>query len=113
MLRRLAKETELIKGRSIKGLVKAAYFVLEDTEKTPPLVPVLTGSLRGSTFVRKHTAKSVRFGFGEGVNYAAKVHFKEGNVNWTRPGSGPFFFSASLTRNKFKILDIIRDNAKR
>lgn len=49
---------------------------------------------------------------GFGANYAAPVHEMIGDIKWSRPNSGPFFFKASLYRNKDLILKTIRDNAQ-
>ena len=35
---------------TLKGLVRGARIVLEDMEKTSPLIPVDTGNLRNSVF---------------------------------------------------------------
>jgi len=51
------------------------------------------------------------------ANYAIFVHeMTDENtgkkINWKRPGSGAKFFEKALYRNKEKILQIMRDNAK-
>lgn len=50
VLRNLKKETDKIKGRSLKGLIKASILVRSDTEKTSPKIPVDTSNLRASYF---------------------------------------------------------------
>ena len=56
----LNREIQLIKGRSMKGLIMAAKLIRDDTEKTPPLTPLDLGNLRASWFVV--TAKSIPVG---------------------------------------------------
>ena len=110
MVRNLNKEISKIKGNAFKGLIVAANFILADTEKTPPLVPVETGNLRDSKTVKPNNNKTgVEFGFTAG--YAAAVHFKD-RARFKRPGSGPYFFSASINRNRQEVLNIIKNNVK-
>ena len=96
-----------------QGLRSAAFLVLNDTEKTSPKTPVgKTGVLRGSRFVStvqniKTRVKTVVLGFS--ANYAIYVHENLTAMNWNRPGSGPKFLEASLKRNTFKILLVIRN----
>ena len=47
----LNKEIEAIKGRTMKGMIKAAALIRKDMDKTPPLIPVDKGNLRASWFV--------------------------------------------------------------
>jgi len=51
-LRNLDKAVQRIEGRTMKGLIRAAILVIRDMEKTPPLIPIDTGNLRASIFVR-------------------------------------------------------------
>lgn len=44
----LNREVSKIKGRSLKGLIRAAIVVRRDMDKTPPLIPIDIGNLRGS-----------------------------------------------------------------
>ena len=60
--RNLNKELEAITARSMKGLIMAAAFIRNETEKTPPLTPVDLGNLRASWFVV--TASQVAAGSG-------------------------------------------------
>lgn len=46
------------------------------------------------------------------ANYALWVHEMLGNINWSRPNSGPEFFLKSLERNKQKILAVIKKNVQ-
>ena len=111
------KELAKIKLKSSAGLVMAASEVLVDADKTPPLVPVDFGPLRESTHVDppyKTPEGDPYVVFGYSANYAAAVHEMMQSpsgkpINWSRPGSGPKFFEASLKRNKKKILRIIKE----
>jgi len=149
LMANLNKEIQLIKGRSLKGLIKAAIIIRRDMDHTPPLIPVLTGNLRASWFVvsakKLETATPSFAGkeagevqndyndavneskamlasnpndlfivIGFGANYSAAVHemYGKGDVEWSRPNSGPKFFESAVKRNSGKILKIIADNAK-
>lgn len=114
--RRLNEEFMKMKIKGGAGLVLAAAHVLADAEKTPPLVPVDFGNLRNSTFVnppkidKKTQLVYVQLGYG--TNYAAAVHEMMQSpsgkpINWSRPGSGPKFFEASLKRNSRRIIEIV------
>ncbi len=150
LMENLNKEIEQIKGRSMKGLIKAAIIIRRSMDHTPPLIPLLTGNLRASWFVVSakglkseiptftgDKADEVQNDFndavneakaevsaigkhglfiviGFGANYSAAVHemYGKGDVNWSRPNSGPKFFESAVKRNKDKILKTIADNAK-
>lgn len=98
-----------------KGLLSAANYVLTDADiGQSPLVPALTGHLRSTRFAEPlTTAKGEPFVvLGYTANYAAAVHemmvAPSGKlINWSRPGSGPKFLQASLTRNADKIAIIV------
>ena len=112
----LNKEILKIEGRSMKGLIESAIIIRRDMEKTPPLVPIDTGNLRGSWFTDPIKVKGMPgLLIGFSANYAVFVHEmvdKGGTVtNWNRPGSGPKFLQQALTRNEKLILQTIRDNA--
>lgn len=126
----LNKEIEKIQGASIKGIREAIKLIHDDMDKTPPLIPEDTGALKKSWKtqpIRMPGIKGVLFGFF--AEYALWVHemigadFKstrkrygpgegKGRVYTPRPGAGAKFFESSIKRNKDKILDIIRQNAK-
>lgn len=53
----LNKEISNIQGASMKGLINAAIFIRNETEKTPPLTPVDLGNLRSSWFITTATKK--------------------------------------------------------
>lgn len=60
-------------------------------------------------------AKSIKNPFvvmGFGANYALAVHERADNPNWKKEGSGPWFFQASLEKNKKAILKSIANKAK-
>lgn len=109
-----------IKGRSKMGLLAAASEVLKDADTTPPKVPVDKGKLRASQFIKpkKQAATGDPYvELGYGTKYAAAVHEMmqsiSGNpINWSRPGSGPKFLQASLTRNRHRILVVVQDFAE-
>ena len=113
------KELEKIKNKSAAGLVTAAAEVLADAERTPPLVPVDLGPLRQSTFTtprKKPVTQEPYVVFGYTARYAAAVHEMMESpsgkpINWSRPGSGPKWFEASLKRNSALIVQIIARSA--
>jgi hypothetical protein len=96
-----------------RGLLSAANYVLTDADiGQPPLVPALTGHLRSSRFAEPLPTEQPAVVFGYEANYAAAVHEMLASpsgkpINWSRPGSGPKFFQASLTRNADKIALIV------
>lgn len=51
VLRNLSKEIEGIKGRSMKGLIRATIIVRRSMDKDQPKIPVDVGNLRSSYFV--------------------------------------------------------------
>jgi hypothetical protein len=116
----LNKEIKGIEDRSLEGLLSAVAMVRQSMEYTSPLIPISPGggNLRASWFATPlHYATGPAVICGFGANYAVYVHemlaSRTGNaINWSRPGSGPKFFQSALRRNKDKILQIIRENAK-
>ena len=56
VMRNVNREMMKIKGRSIKGLIKAAIVIRRDMDKTPPLIPVDLGNLRASFYIVTATA---------------------------------------------------------
>ena len=123
----LNREILAMKGRSMAGLIEASILIRRDMDKTPPLIPVDTGNLRGSWFTtpfKKVVAIGLKLGFS--ANYAVFVHemlgpgkpgFRygpgKGRKRWyePRPGGGPKFFEAALNRNHKQVLHIIAKNA--
>lgn len=115
----LNKEIVTIKERTLGGLIKAAAYVREDMDKTPPLIPVDTGNLRQSWFIeaiQNGEIWGIIMGFS--ADYAVYVHemlgpTKSGKpINWSRPDSGPKFFESAIKRNTDKILEIIGKEAE-
>jgi hypothetical protein len=96
-----------------RGLLSAANYVLTDADiGQSPLVPALTGNLRSSRFAEPLPSEQPTVIFGYSANYAAAVHemliSPSGKpIDWSRPGSGPKFLEASLTRNADKIALIV------
>lgn len=124
VMRNLNKEIKAIENRSLKGMILASIEIMNDTDKTPPKVPIDTGNLRASRFITASNGRVegdssyanlpddtpfVVFGFG--ANYAAKVHESYG-TGFKRPGSGAGFLESSVKRNKDNAVKIILDNAK-
>lgn len=113
--RNMNKALERMKGKSTLGLLSAANFILTDADiGRSPLVPHRTGKLRASRFAEPFkTAVGDPFVvYGYGANYAAAVHEMLTSpsglpIDWTRPGSGPKFFEASIKRNSGKVLGIV------
>lgn len=50
VMRNLNKEIAAIKGRTLKGLIRAQIIIRRDMETTAPVIPVETGNLRSSYF---------------------------------------------------------------
>lgn len=71
LMRNLNREIEGIKARSMKGLIMAAAYIRNDTEKTAPLTPVDLGNLRVSWFVV--TATDIPVGKGSSQFKGAKA----------------------------------------
>jgi hypothetical protein len=108
------------------GNLRASWFVV-----TPKSVPVGKGTsmFRGpeaSKMMTEHeetvieaqgmvmaesTAEKQFLIMGYSANYALYVHEMLG-VTFQRPGAGPKWFEASVTRNSKKIVEIVRDNAQ-
>ncbi len=116
----LNREIKAIEGRTQIGLGLAAMMVRQSMEDTPPLIPISPGggNLRATWFNEPLNIPGIiAIVCGFSANYAVYVHemlaSATGNaINWSRPGSGPKFFQSALRRNKDKILEIIRENAK-
>lgn len=119
----LNNKLKKIKGGTMVGLLQAASFLRRDMDTTPPLIPIDTGALRESWFVRQinsnieHLIK-IECGFGDNsVNYALYVHEMTSppyshEINWSRPGSGPKFFEAAIARNINSIIFIVKTNVE-
>jgi hypothetical protein len=154
VIKKLDKEIAALKGRTLKGMIKAQSLIRHSMDAMPPKIPVDLGNLRHSWFcttsngaviagsgpvfdnTRKDASKmtkdhakvvkdalkeAVQSGRKEGPNirfglsayYAVPVHEMVGkSINWTRPGSGPWFFDAAVKRNRSQILKLIAQEAK-
>jgi hypothetical protein len=123
VLRNLSREIQQIKGNSMQGLIESAALIRRDMDKTPPVIPVDTNHLRGSYYSQPiYSGRRMGVIMGFTANYAMIVHERVegakwgsgvvGVVRWSRPGSGPKFFEASIKRNKGNILAIIAKRAK-
>lgn len=113
VMRNLNKEIKAIKGRTMKGYIRAARLVRRDMDRTPPLIPVGdTGNLRDSWFTQpayRGTTPILFLGFG--AEYAIYVHENYG-ANFRRPNAGAGFFVAAINRNKERILEILMEETK-
>ena len=115
----LNREIGKIKNRSFESLIESAILIRRSMEETPPLIPLDLGNLRASWFTSPVVfgrVKALLIGFT--ALYAPFVHelvapTKIGeDINWSRPGSGPKFFQASINRNRKMILLIMAKKAK-
>lgn len=119
LMSNLRHELKKIEGRSAQGIIQSMILIRQDMENTEPLIPIDTGNLRGSWFsqlIKQSNGEPVGM-MGFTANYAIFVHeMTDENtgkkINWKRPRSGAKFFEKALYRNKEKILQIMRDNAK-
>lgn len=111
----LNKEVRAIEGRTMLGMIDAAIIIRRDMDRTPPLIPVMTGNLRNSWFTTpipgSVLVKNPTLIFGFSANYAAYVHEMVG-AHFKREGAGAKFFAAALDRNHREILEAIRKEAK-
>lgn len=60
VLRNLNETIVRMRKRTVVGLIDAAKIVLDDTDKTPPLIPVDYGNLRHSRFIVSSLGNSYR-----------------------------------------------------
>ena len=112
---KMTKQLGKMEQQSLKGALEAISIVRQDMDKTYPRIPVKTGALRQSWDVDPKKVSSTKsvITFGFTANYALYVHEMVGSsgdgsdINWSRPGSGPHFFSAALGRNYRKMLYLI------
>lgn len=105
VMRNLNAELEKIKARSEKGLTLAAAFILQQTEKVPPLTPVDTGNLRASRFITSastlHTGVMKNEGTGrfKGKN-ASKMYSNHGLVT----GEAKMMVASKNTNSKKHVM---------
>lgn len=134
-----AAQVAKIRGATYQGLLMAIKHLEKTMDTVPPLVPVgkdkrdRSGALihRGGTlrdaFIMETASTStptkpqILFGYDVspeaqgGAPYAWYVHEMTteayGQVNWTRPGSGPKWFEIALKREKQTMLGIVKQYA--
>jgi hypothetical protein len=68
----LNKEISNIQNASMKGLINAAIYIRNETEKTPPLTPVDLGNLRSSWFITTATKKEANDQWNKGFRKSPK-----------------------------------------
>ena len=104
LINNLNSEARKIEKSTERGLLNAANLLRRSMEAKYPKTPVDTGNLRSSWTVQpvsSPTSKKIRMGYT--ANYAFFVHEMVGGdfdagVNWSRPGSGPKWFSVAIDR---------------
>lgn len=120
VLNNLNKEIEKIKNASFEGLLKGALIIERESNKR---VPIETGVLRASSYVRKNQdgRKSVVIGYSS--SYAIFVHENmemtlKGlprpsgiGVYWGPKGEAKFLERAIAEKSK-EVLEVIRITAK-
>jgi len=79
-----------------------AEKIVDNTDNVEPTTPVDTGALIASKQINYPAPNHAQITYGgESAPYAGVVHegfpHLPGPINWTRPGSGPFFFQRKLT----------------
>lgn len=106
--------TDEMMKRIPDALVEIAEQIHYDVDNVEPVIPVLTGALRESKEITKIDKTKIELSYGgkfvgsddsvTDVDYALKVH--EGlkdlpqPINWTRPGSGPYFLEAKISNKE-------------
>jgi hypothetical protein len=98
-LNQLGQEMASRLPEAVKALAGAITYNVDNVE---PVIPVDKGPLRASEKVEYPAPNMARISYGGGdAPYAGVVHegfpHLEGPINWTRPGSGPFFFQLKLS----------------
>jgi len=117
VMRNLNAEIKAMKVRAMKGLIEATIIIRRGTETQEPKIPVDTGNLRNSWFTTTNSFQGSPYvSFGYTANYAVFVHEMvdkggKGQIDWTRKGSGPKFFSSSIVDNRDEILKAIQQNS--
>ncbi len=113
--KRMNNEINKMGKKSMRGFIRAAIIVRRDMDKTPPKIPIAKkfgGNLRGSYFTNPFFIGSSPFlTFGFGAEYAIHVHEMIG-ATFSRPDSGPKFFSAHLKSKRKEMLRVIGEEAK-
>jgi hypothetical protein len=132
-------QVKKIRGATYQGLIMAVEHLKESMNTVIPVVPVgndiydKNGTLkhRGGTlrdafeYSKASTSNAINpqilFGYNVGPEsqggapYAWYVHEMTpeayGDINWTRPGSGPKWFEIALKREKQTMLGIVKQYA--
>lgn len=110
-----AVANDLIQNTSKKGLLEIAKFIRRDMDINQPYIPFDLGNLEASWRVfgpYKETEGKQSITFGFIANYALWVHEMMGDVNWSKPGSGPKFFEKAINRNHDTMIQIMVANTK-
>jgi hypothetical protein len=110
--RNLNREINKIRGRTRKGLLKAAIYLRRRMDEVSPMIPVDTNHMRGSWFIEPFGSEvnpALRLGFT--AEYAWFVHENVG-ARFKRPGAGAKFLQARLQQDGKQILNIIASEAK-
>jgi len=95
------------KGTTLHG--KSPTFKGREAGKLGAEHSTVKTVIAGRAEAKSRKGPVVAFGFS--AHYAMYVHEMYG-ANFQRPGAGAGFFVASIKRNKKKILDAIKENAK-
>lgn len=120
VLENLNKEIGKLRGRSMKGLLKAGLLVQREAQKK---TPVELGNLRGSAYTRKAQKNELAVEIGFEAAYALFVHENreqklKGQARPSKlgkywgPSGEPGFLTNALKRNQATILKIIAKEAK-
>ena len=110
VLKNLDQKVRQIEQRSYTGLYNAAAVIRKSMDANEPKIPVDLGNLKASWQTTKledlTKGPGIRIGFT--ASYAFWVHEAVGH-NFSRPGSGPKYFSSALERGREAVLKEIRD----
>jgi hypothetical protein len=126
-----ARVLAMIEQDVLDGLKMGAVEIKNDMSRTPPLLPVDTGTLKASFKIqlKEGSTDTLEVGWPDTSvkklgskkeepveQYAAFVHEMTtppyGNVNWSLANSGPKFLEASLKRNAAKVGKIVANHVK-
>jgi len=126
VMKNLNKEALKISGKTMGGLIRGGILVRRHMSTVPPMIPIglkAGGNLEHSYFTQPFPSKNapvLLMGFT--ANYATIVHEREkgapwgsgvvGEVNWTKPGSGPKFLESALKANHDAILQEMKNSVK-
>lgn len=94
---------------SIAELVAPGKYIGPQAEKLNSFSSSIVSNYSQKARASRKGKYNVYFGFS--AYYAARVHERSG-AKFKRPGSGAFFFEASIKRNTPIILEMVRNEAK-